>query len=56
MTLGGAVHAVLTVRTYKGDLILDNRTSAINNWSLTSYHHFARQSQSENGRWVQIQS
>lgn len=56
VTLGGAGHTVLTVRTDKGDLILDNRTGAIRNWSQTSYHYFARQSQSQNGRWVRIDS
>lgn len=56
VTLGGSGHTVLTVRTDKGDLILDNRTGAIRNWSRTSYHYFARQSQSESGRWVRIDS
>jgi predicted transglutaminase-like cysteine proteinase len=56
VTLGGAGHTVLTVRTDKGDLILDNRTGSIRNWSQTSYHYFARQSQSQSGRWVRIDS
>ena len=55
-TLGGAGHTVLTVRTDKGDLILDNRTGAIRNWSRTSYRYFARQSQSEDGKWLRIES
>lgn len=54
VTLGGAGHTVLTVRTDGGDLILDNRTGAIRNWSRTPYHYFARQSQSRNGKWTQI--
>lgn len=55
-TLGGEGHTVLTVRTDKGDLILDNRGSVIRDWSRTSYHYFARQSQSTNGKWVRIGS
>lgn len=55
-TLGGEGHTVLTVRTDKGDLILDNRTGAIRDWSRTSYRYFARQSQSENGKWMRIGS
>ncbi|TIL82527.1 MAG: hypothetical protein E5Y76_03650, partial [Mesorhizobium sp.] len=47
---------VLTVRTNQGDLVLDNRTGAIRNWSQTSYRYFARQSQSENGKWTRIKS
>jgi len=56
VTLGGQGHTVLTVRTDKGDLILDNRSGAVRNWSQTSYHYFARQSQSQNGKWTQIDS
>ena len=56
VTLGGAGHTVLTVRTDKGDMILDNRTGAVRNWSQTSYRYFARQSQSQRGKWVRIES
>ncbi|UVK41740.1 transglutaminase-like cysteine peptidase [Mesorhizobium sp. AR10] len=56
VTLGGAGHTVLTVRTDKGDLIMDNRSSAVRNWSRTSYRYFARQSQSEKGKWTRIAS
>jgi predicted transglutaminase-like cysteine proteinase len=55
-TLGGEGHTVLTVRTDKGDLILDNRGSVIRDWANTSYHYFARQSQSASGKWVRISS
>ncbi|ESY68549.1 signal peptide protein [Mesorhizobium sp. LNHC232B00] len=55
-SLGGEGHTVLTVRTDKGDLILDNRGSVIRDWSNTSYRYFARQSQSANGKWVRIGS
>jgi predicted transglutaminase-like cysteine proteinase len=54
VTLGGAGHTVLTVRTDKGDMILDNRTTAVRNWKHTSYRYFARQSRSGTGKWDRI--
>ena len=53
---GGEGHTVLTVRTSEGDLILDNRTSAIRDWSRTTYRYFARQSQSNGKTWERIRS
>ncbi len=53
-TLGGTGHTVLTVRTDKGDLILDNRTDSVKDWSRTPYRFFARQSQSEGRKWTRI--
>jgi predicted transglutaminase-like cysteine proteinase len=53
-TLGGEGHTVLTVRTDRGDLVLDNRTGAIRDWSRTSYRYFARQSQTQAGKWSRI--
>ena len=41
----GTGHTVLTIRTAEGDLILDNRTSRIKDWSRTPYRYFARQAQ-----------
>ena len=55
-TLGGEGHTVLTVRTDKGDLVMDNRASAVKDWSRTSYRYFARQSQSDSGKWMRIRS
>ena len=49
-------HTVLTVRTTGGDLVLDNRTSAIEDWSRTPYRYFARQSQSNGMNWERIGS
>ena len=51
-TLNGQGHTVLTVRTDAGDLVLDNRTNAVKDWSRTSYRYFARQSR--NGKWTRI--
>jgi predicted transglutaminase-like cysteine proteinase len=53
---GGEGHTVLTVRTSDGDLVLDNRTSAIRDWSRTPYRYFARQSQSNGKVWERIGS
>jgi predicted transglutaminase-like cysteine proteinase len=49
-------HTVLTARTSEGDLILDNRTSDVRDWSRTSYRYFARQSQSNGRSWERIGS
>lgn len=50
----GEGHAVLTVRTSKGDLILDNLTNAVRDWSQTGYRFLKRQSSEHTGRWVTI--
>jgi predicted transglutaminase-like cysteine proteinase len=51
---GNEGHTVLTVRTSEGDLVLDNRTSTIREWSQTPYRYFARQSQSNGKVWERI--
>jgi predicted transglutaminase-like cysteine proteinase len=48
----GAGHAVLTVRTDRGEFILDNLTDAILLWSKTPYHYYKRQSQDDPNIWV----
>lgn len=50
----GDGHAVLMVRTDRGDLILDNLDSTIRVWSETPYQFIKRQSQSNAGEWVLI--
>jgi predicted transglutaminase-like cysteine proteinase len=50
----GEGHAVLTVRTNSGDVILDNLTDAILNWDETQYLYLKRQSTTHSGRWVTI--
>ena len=57
-TLNGAGHAVLTVRTSNGDLVLDNMTDAIKPWSRTPYKYFARQKPNEGGgaQWARIEN
>jgi len=51
---GGVGHVVLAVRTDKGDLVLDNRTNAVKDWRKAPYRYFARQSQSQHGKWERI--
>lgn len=50
----GEGHTVLTVRTSEGDLVLDNMTNSVRDWSRTPYNYFARQSQSNGRRWELI--
>ena len=50
----GEGHAVLTVRTDRGDLILDNKTDRIKLWSQTAYQFFKRQSQDNPRRWINL--
>ena len=47
----GEGHAVLTVRTSKGDFILDNLTDRIKLWSNTGYQYIEHQSQSDPNWW-----
>lgn len=46
-------HVVLTVRTSDGDLVLDNRSNAVKDWSHTPYRYYARQAQKSAG-WDRI--
>lgn len=50
----GEGHAVLTVRTDKGDLILDNLRDDVRAWYETGYHYLKRQSSEHSGRWVTL--
>lgn len=50
----GNGHAVLTVRTDKGDLIMDNQRAAITHWYKTPYRYLKRQSGTHSGQWVAI--
>ena len=45
-------HAVLTVRTDRGELILDNQTPEILFWYETNYRYLARQSTTDPNVWV----
>lgn len=50
----GDGHAVLMVRTDRGDLILDNQDNRILRWNETSYEFIKRQSQADAGKWVAL--
>ena len=48
----GEGHAVLTVKTDRGEFILDNLTDDIRLWSETPYRYYKRQSQTDPNVWV----
>ena len=48
----GDGHAVLTVKTNRGEFILDNQESQILAWNKTGYRFVKRQSQSDPNLWV----
>jgi len=50
----GEGHAVLMVRTDRGDLVLDNQTPLVKLWSQTPYQFIKRQSQTNPGQWVTL--
>ena len=50
----GDGHAVLTVKTDKGEFILDNQNEEILLWSETGYRFVKRQSQSDQNVWVSL--
>lgn len=47
-------HAVLTVRTADGDLILDNKTERIATWNESGYRFVKRQSSRDPRVWVSL--
>lgn len=51
----GSGHAVLTVRTNRGDVVLDNKTDQILVWNDTSYTYLKRQSTVDPNRWDLIE-
>jgi len=50
----GEGHAVLTVRSDQGDLILDNLSDEVKTWDKTGYRYLKRQASSHTGRWVSL--
>lgn len=47
-------HTILTVKTDKGDLILDNLVNEIRPWNTTGYYFLKRQSQQDPNIWLSI--
>lgn len=52
--VSGEGHAVLMVRTDRGDLVLDNLIGSIDVWNSTPYQYIKRQSQADAGKWVDM--
>ena len=50
----GDGHAVLTVKTDRGEFILDNQENEILAWNKTGYRFVKRQSQSDQNVWVSL--
>jgi predicted transglutaminase-like cysteine proteinase len=50
----GEGHAVLTVKTDKGEYILDNQEEPVLLWSDTNYRFVKRQSQTDPNAWVSL--
>jgi predicted transglutaminase-like cysteine proteinase len=50
----GDGHAVLTVKTNRGEFVLDNQEPQVLPWSKTGYHFVKRQSQSDPNEWVAL--
>ena len=50
----GDGHAVLTVKTDKGEFILDNKTEEVVLWSETEYRFVKRQSQNDPNIWIAL--
>jgi predicted transglutaminase-like cysteine proteinase len=50
----GEGHAVLTVRTDRGDFILDNLNDDAKLWHKTGYRYLKRQASTHTGRWVSL--
>ena len=50
----GEGHSVLTLKTSRGDYVLDNLTDRVKSWSATPYRFVKRQSQENQNIWVAI--
>ena len=50
----GEGHAVLTVKTDKGEFILDNQNENVVAWTETGYRFVKRQSQSDPNVWISL--
>jgi predicted transglutaminase-like cysteine proteinase len=50
----GDGHAVLTVKTNRGEFILDNEVNEVLAWNKTGYRFVKRQSQSDPNLWVML--
>ena len=52
--LNGEGHAVLTVKTDRGDFVLDNLSPDVRPWNATGYQFFKRQAQDDPNVWLSL--
>jgi predicted transglutaminase-like cysteine proteinase len=52
--LEGEGHAILTVKTDRGEFVLDNLSNMVRPWNATGYRFIKRQSQEDPNVWVAI--
>jgi len=52
--LQGDGHTTLTVKTDRGEFVLDNLSNDIRPWNAPGYHFVKRQSQEDPNAWVSI--
>ncbi|MFM8647050.1 MAG: transglutaminase-like cysteine peptidase, partial [Methylocystis sp.] len=52
----GDGHSVLTLKTDRGDYVLDNLNNQVKPWNKTNYRFVKRQSQSSPNIWVAIET
>ena len=50
----GEGHTILTIKTNRGEFILDNMRQEIRPWDMTGYHFYKRQSQENPNIWVSV--
>lgn len=50
----GDGHAVLMVKTDRGEFVLDNQEAEIRDWRMTGYRYVKRQSQQDPNVWVSL--
>jgi predicted transglutaminase-like cysteine proteinase len=50
----GDGHALLTLKTSRGDYVLDNKVDEVRLWSATGYQYIKRQSQEDPNAWVSL--
>jgi predicted transglutaminase-like cysteine proteinase len=52
--LDGEGHAILTVKTDRGEFVLDNLTNEIRPWDATGYTYIKRQAQNDPNVWLDL--
>jgi predicted transglutaminase-like cysteine proteinase len=52
--LSGEGHAVLTVKTDRGDFVLDNLSDDVRPWAATGYQFYKRQAQDDPNVWLSL--